>query len=132
MERYYELTPEERTAGALRPMHIEGGNSKDAAAKGAHPEGIAFAGIKQEQAIIDWLHDSYFAGVAGDAPSFERWPTPEPYYLHEYILALWGMPLGEMWDLEKLTKKCRELNRWTFFLTSAPSNCPGMFHDPGP
>mgnify|MGYP001940372907 CR=1 FL=1 len=47
------------------------------------------------------------------------------YHLHEYILALWGMPLGEMLDLEKLAKTCREKNRWFFFFTSAPANCPG-------
>lgn len=54
----------------------------------------------------------------------------EPYFeidymLHEYILALWGMPLGEMFDLEKLATTCREKNRWTFFVTSSPANCPG-------
>lgn len=48
------------------------------------------------------------------------------YHLHEYILALWGMPLGEMLDLEKLAAKCRERNRWFFFFSSAPANCPGM------
>lgn len=78
--------------------------------------------------MIDWLHDCYFAGVAGDAPAFERWPTQESYHLHEYILSLWGMPLGEMWNLERLAAKCRELGRWTFFLTSAPANVPGMLH----
>ena len=49
------------------------------------------------------------------------------YYLHEHILALWGCPLGEMLDLEKLSRRCKEQNRWTFFVTSAPANCPGMF-----
>jgi hypothetical protein len=29
------------------------------------------------------------------------------YYLHEYILALWGMPLG---DQERLAAKCKEKN----------------------
>jgi hypothetical protein len=47
------------------------------------------------------------------------------YHLHEYILALWGMPLGEMLELEKLAQTCREKNRWFFFFTSAPANCPG-------
>jgi hypothetical protein len=47
------------------------------------------------------------------------------YHLHEYILALWGMPLGEMLDLEKLAQTCREKNRWFFFFSSAPANCPG-------
>lgn len=53
--------------------------------------------------------------------------TRVAYHLHEYILALWGMPLGEMLDLEKLAQTCREKNRWTFFFTSAPANCPGKW-----
>jgi hypothetical protein len=47
------------------------------------------------------------------------------YHLHEYILALWGMPLGEMLDLEKLAQTRREKNRWFFFFSSVPENCPG-------
>ncbi|KAL2006039.1 hypothetical protein VTN00DRAFT_9693 [Thermoascus crustaceus] len=114
VERYHQLSPEERTAAALRPMHLEDSSKP----------GVEWAGVKQEEAMIDWLHDCYFAGVAGDAPAFERWPTQESYHLHEYILSLWGMPLGEMWNLERLAAKCRELGRWTFFLTSAPANVP--------
>ncbi|KAF7557949.1 hypothetical protein G7Z17_g264 [Cylindrodendrum hubeiense] len=87
-------------------------------------EELKFVGLSQEQAILDWLHDSYFAAVAGDAPTFEAWPTNEAYHLHEYILSLWGMPLGEMLQLEKLAEKCRERKKWTFFFTSAPANCP--------
>lgn len=47
------------------------------------------------------------------------------YHLHEYLLALWGCPLGEMLDLERLSQTCKEKNRWTFFVTSAPANVPG-------
>jgi len=75
--------------------------------------------------MIDWLHDCYFSAVAGDAPSFEAWPTDQNYMLHEYILALWGMPLGEMFDLEKLAGLCREKGRWTFFVTSSPNHVEG-------
>ena len=57
--------------------------------------------------------------------------TLPDYHLHEYILALWGMPLGEMLDLEKLAQTCREKNRWFFFFTSAPANCPGKLSAPG-
>ena len=46
-------------------------------------------------------------------------------FMHQNILALWGMPLGEMWDLEKLAETCRRLGRWTFFVTSAPANVVG-------
>ncbi|KAL5361804.1 hypothetical protein BJX96DRAFT_166164 [Aspergillus floccosus] len=85
-----------------------------------------WAGVKQEDDMLDWLHDCYFAAVAGDSPTFECWPAVEGRGLmHQDFLALWGMPLGEMWDLEKLAKRCRELGRWTFFLTSAPANVPG-------
>ncbi|KAK2841641.1 hypothetical protein FQN49_006052, partial [Arthroderma sp. PD_2] len=88
VESYHERSPDERTDLALRP-HTVGAD-----------DGQKYAGVAQEDAMLDWLHDCYFAAVAGDAPAFERWPTPVSYYLHEYILALWGMPLGEMWDLE--------------------------------
>jgi kynurenine formamidase len=111
-EDYYRRTPEERSALALRGHDSHGGEQQ-------------WAGIKQEEAVKDWLHDCYFAAVGGDAPSFERWPTPEPYYLHEFILALWGMPLGEMLDLEKAAQLAKKHHRWTFFFSSAPANCPG-------
>lgn len=34
-----------------------------------------WAGVAQEEKMIDWLHDCYFAAVAGDSPSFEAWPS---------------------------------------------------------
>ena len=40
-------------------------------------DGLRYAGLSQEQKILDWLHDCYFATVAGDAPAFEAWPTHE-------------------------------------------------------
>jgi hypothetical protein len=102
---------------------------------------VLTAGVSQEEKMIDWLHDSWFSAVAGDAPSFEAWPSQESrcansclqfdtnailgWYLHEYLLPLWGNPIGEMFDLEKLAKTCRANNRWTFFVTSQPANVPG-------
>lgn len=47
------------------------------------------------------------------------------FHLHEFILALWGMPLGEMLDLEKLAAKAKELKRYTFFFSSTPANVHG-------
>ncbi|KIW30273.1 uncharacterized protein PV07_06028 [Cladophialophora immunda] len=108
VEDYYKRAPEDRDRLALR-----------------HGPDAQWCGVKQEEAVKDWLHDSYFAAVGGDAPAFERWPTPENYYLHEFIIALWGMPLGEMLDLEKLSQLCKKNKRWTFFFSSAPFNCHG-------
>lgn len=84
-----------------------------------------YAGLQQSEEMLTWFHDSYFAAVAGDAPAFERWPTAEKYHLHEYILALWGMPLGEMLDLERLSETCKKENRWTFFFQAIPQRCVG-------
>jgi hypothetical protein len=88
---------------------------------------MRWAGVSSEDEMIDWLHDSYFAAIAGDAPSFEAWPSrrADGGMLHEYILALWGMPLGELFDLEKLAEACRRKGRWSFFFSSAPANVPG-------
>ncbi|PLN84288.1 hypothetical protein BDW42DRAFT_183643 [Aspergillus taichungensis] len=110
VERYNELSPAERRTGALR----------------AHDD-LHWAGLKQEDAVLDFLHDAYFAAVVGDSPTFECWPPVERErgYLHESVLALWGMPLGEMWDLEVLAERCRERGRWTFFVTSAPGFIAG-------
>jgi hypothetical protein len=113
-----------------------------------HASDLAFAGLEQTEAMRDFLHDKWFAAVAGDAPSFERWPAPLPkggiaahfknteeavaagkvpltLYLHESLLALWGVPIGEMFDLEGLAEKCRERKRWEFFFTSSPANVLG-------
>ncbi|KAI9689503.1 MAG: hypothetical protein M1822_010154 [Bathelium mastoideum] len=112
-EQYWVKSVEERARLALR-KHELGPN-----------DGQRYAGLSQEERVVDWLHDCYFAAVAGDAPTFEAWPSHKREHLHEYILALWGMPLGEMLDLEQLAKKCRERGRWFFFFTSAPANVPG-------
>ncbi|KAJ5091705.1 hypothetical protein NUU61_006575 [Penicillium alfredii] len=95
-----------------------------AAATRSHDD-LAFAGLARDSAIRDWLHDSYFAAVAGDSPTFEMWPVPDHDYLHQDLLALWGCPIGEMWDLETLAEKCRRRGKWTFFMISAPANMPG-------
>lgn len=52
-------------------------------------------------------------------------PSCENYLLHHYVLPLWGMPIGELLDLEKLSETCKKQNRWSFFFASAPFNCHG-------
>jgi len=38
------------------------------------------------------------------------------------IPSLWGMPIGEFFDLEQLSKVCAETGRYTFFFSSWPLN----------
>ena len=75
--------------------------------------------------MVRWLWEHQFSAVAGDAPSFERAPIrgahADPNFnLHEWVLAGWGTPIGEMFDLEKLSEHCKANERYSFFLSSMP------------
>lgn len=50
--------------------------------------------------------------------------------MHDYLLAGWGCPIGEMWDLEELANECESQNKWSFFLTSSPLNVQGGIASP--
>jgi hypothetical protein len=50
--------------------------------------------------------------------------------LHQYFLAMFGMPIGELWDLEALSKTCSRFGRYSFMLTSTPLNVPGSIGSP--
>ncbi|THG97625.1 hypothetical protein EW026_g4405 [Hermanssonia centrifuga] len=103
MQRYYSATPEERDA------------------LGSKPE--TFAGIEQGEDMKRFLWNNHFAAAASDQPALERWPTPEGTpHMHQTLLGLWGMPIGEFFDLELLSKTCAEAGRYTFFFSSWPLN----------
>lgn len=87
-----------------------------------------FVGVDQTPEMLDFLHDNYFSAVAGDTPAFEAWPTNQDWFCHEYLLSLWGVPIGEMWDLEKLAETCKARDDYTFYFSSIPTNVPGMYN----
>ncbi|KAK1037961.1 hypothetical protein LTS16_012413 [Friedmanniomyces endolithicus] len=90
---------------------------------------LTFTGVEQSEEMMEFLW-SNFSAAGGDHPSWEAWPTRESYALHEVMLGGWGMPIGELFDLEALGKHCREVGRWSFFLTSEPVNVPGGVASP--
>lgn len=80
-------------------------------------------GVEPSEELLKFLWDSQIAAVAGDTRSFEVWPcTKLEWHLHEWLLAGWGMPIGELFDLEELSEICASNGRSTFFLASAPMN----------
>ncbi|KAF7298298.1 hypothetical protein MKEN_01354300 [Mycena kentingensis (nom. inval.)] len=118
--RYYAATQEERDGLRGKPE--------------------TFAGIEQSEDMRRFLWNNHFAAIASDMPCMERWPTPEGVpHMHQTIIgqvfqlcspqltpySLWGMPIGEMFDLEKLSQVCAEYNRYTFFVSSWPLNIIG-------
>ncbi|KAF4172369.1 hypothetical protein CNMCM8927_001431 [Aspergillus lentulus] len=50
--------------------------------------------------------------------------------LHQYFLSLFGLNIGELWDLEALSRTCSQKQRYSFLLTSCPLNVPGSVTSP--
>jgi hypothetical protein len=91
------------------------------------PPGLG--GVEQSDTVLQWIWEN-FSAVASDHPSFERWPTPYDWSMHEVLLAGWGCNIGELLDLEKLSQECKRQNRWSFFVASVPCYVPGGVASP--
>jgi kynurenine formamidase len=94
-----------------------------------------YLGFEASRDSLRWLWDSHFSAVASDSPSFERSPLAGAYNepgvsVHQWGLAGWGMPIGEMFDLENLAIQCRKLGRYSFFISSVPLKVPGGVASP--
>ncbi len=90
-------------------------------------------GIEGSERTARWLWDNHLAAVASDSPALEALPKPageELEVLHFHMLSFFGMPIGEMWNLEELAEECAADGRYDFFLTSAPLNVPGGVGSP--
>ncbi|KAH7183387.1 uncharacterized protein B0J16DRAFT_401691 [Fusarium flagelliforme] len=88
-------------------------------------------GLKPSKELLKFLWNTKIAAICGDARSLEVWPCKDlEWHLHEWLLAGWGMPIGELFYLEELSKRCKELGRYTFFMSSSPMNVPGAVASP--
>lgn len=97
----------------------------------ARPGELKAAGLEQSEGSLRFLWDNHFAAIAGDHPSFEAWPPQPPTpMMHETIIGLWGMPIGEMFQLDPLATACAADRRYQFLLTSAPLNKRGGVASP--
>ncbi|KAF2167663.1 hypothetical protein M409DRAFT_65801 [Zasmidium cellare ATCC 36951] len=90
---------------------------------------LTFTGVEQSEETMEFLW-SNFSACGADHPSWEAWPTRKEWSLHEVMLAGWGMPIGELFDLEGLARQCREVGRWSFFVCSKPVYVPGGVASP--
>jgi hypothetical protein len=80
-------------------------------------------GIESSERTSRWLWERSPAAIAGDQPIMEAWPCQDKrFWLHEWLLAGWGMPIGEMFDLEALSEECHKRQWWSFFFSSMPLN----------
>lgn len=107
-------------------------NANEAERKAGTQDGGVAIGVEGSERTVRWLYDRHLAAAVGDTVAFEAWPPKleEGWCLHEWLLVQWGMPIGEMWDLEKLSEMCKERGRYSFFLTSAPLHVKGGIGSP--
>ncbi|MGE0879658.1 MAG: cyclase family protein [Acidimicrobiia bacterium] len=100
-----------------------------------HSCGLA-PGRETARLLWDW----HVAAVASDAPALEVFPRAsvldpakadameghadllEADFLHLNLLPMFGMPIGELFDLTALADNCATDNRYTCLLTSSPLN----------
>jgi Putative cyclase len=148
----YGITPEEMQAAAdwqglrfqtgdillMRTGWIEWycGLSEEQRTQIAQPGALQIAGLEQGEDSLRFLWDNHFAAIASDNPPFEALPptTPDkdenPGMMHGTIIGLWGMPIGEMFQLDALAAACAADRRYEFFFTAAPLNKLGGVASP--
>ena len=80
-------------------------------------------GLQQNEEAIRSIWNDRVVVVAGDGASFEVRPNRDHEWNTRYILlpGYW-IPIGEMFNLERLVEMCKKLKRWTFSITSSPLN----------
>jgi kynurenine formamidase len=95
------------------------------------PGGLRCPGLDAGQATAAWLWDHRIAAIAADNPAVEALPVePRPGFQHRRLIALQGMPLGELWDLDELAVDCAADGVYEFMLVSAPLYLPGGVGSP--
>jgi kynurenine formamidase len=90
------------------------------------------AGIAAAQDMAAYLWDLHIAAIAADCPALEAWPPDlqGDGFLHHTLIALFGMPIGELWYLEDLAADCAADGVYEFMFTSAPLNILGGVGSP--
>ncbi|KAK1761955.1 putative cyclase-domain-containing protein [Phialemonium atrogriseum] len=97
------------------------------------------SGVHGTEETARWVWNHRFAAVAGDSHGFEAIPPVKPdgsvagmsdLVLHQWFLVMFGLPIGELWDLKALSAHCKKSGRYSFMLSSVPLNHPGLVASP--
>jgi kynurenine formamidase len=96
-------------------------------------EELRACGIEHTEDMARWLWESHAAAMACDCPALEVWPMDHseeafPFgCLHNVMLGLYGMAIGELFWVEELAADCATDGVHEFLLTSAPLHTRGGF-----
>lgn len=114
----------------------------------AEPGALRTPGLAPTQDTVAFLWDLHIAALGADNPAVEVWPIGAlrpaeevaairadrsrfgEIFIHVHLLALLGLPLGEMWYLDALAADCRADGRYEGFFVSAPLNLPSGVASP--
>jgi kynurenine formamidase len=100
---------------------------------------MSVTGVEGTKEMAKWMWNKRFSAVAGDSWACEALPPlnengetqgVDQLVLHPWLLAMFGMSIGELWDLKGLSEHCKKTQRYSFLLTSAPLNIPGLIGSP--
>lgn len=124
-------------------------NALTDAERGSMPKGFCSPGLLQSRETLAWLWDRRIAVCAADNPAVEAVPpAPDspfaeelrgvagvgagmwPYLMHPQMIAMLGLVLGELWDLEALAADCAADGVWECFVAIKPLNLLGGVGSP--
>jgi kynurenine formamidase len=124
-----DVTPQPGDFLLLRFGWIDWYQGLDASARSdlaAAGSGWTATGLRGDVDTVRWLWDTGIVAVVADNPAVEAYPfDPAGASLHADLLALLGVPLGELWYLDELAAHCATDRRYTGLLAAAPLNLPG-------
>jgi len=89
-------------------------------------------GVERSRDLVAWLWDNRVAAIGTDCPAVETIPFNfgDDSPLHFRLLALLGLPLGELFILAPLADDCARDRRYEFMVVSAPMNVEGGIASP--
>jgi hypothetical protein len=105
-------------------------------------------GIEQSHAVLEFLWDNGISVLAADNGGVEMFPIDRdtPFYdpaeaapergpshnglLHRPLIALLGLHLGELWNLDPLADACADDGRYEFLLSAKPLAVTGGVGSP--
>jgi hypothetical protein len=104
----------------------------DAEARRAYALEPSSAGLHAGEATARFLWDAHPGALCCDNPAVEVVPgDPAVGSLHRRLIPALGLALGELFDFEALSRRCRADGRWTFLFVAVPLKVPGGIGSPG-
>jgi kynurenine formamidase len=97
-----------------------------------------FCGLTQSRETLAWIWDHHVSVVASDTVAVEVMPSvpDSPFHdsvgrmMHPDLIALLGVHLGELWQLDELAEDCAADGVYEFLVTAKPLNLLGGVGSP--